>query len=176
MKPENTLVAHIAQPKDIFFQVPWNRLSNKSQTTLRWTMARAGINFEPYRNGFEFNLLMQLTREDLQDTRNVGTKRAQELINELEEIFSKPLVIKIPERVISTDESSVLENALDTSLNILAYISVEEDVSVYQARIAKNIVGTEQYLRESLKDFQRQKQQGWFIFKKKSRFIVINSH
>ena len=168
MKPENSLVAHIPQPKDIFFQVPWNRLSNKSQTTLRWTMARAGINFEPYVDGFDFDLLIQLTREDLQDTRNVGSKRAQELFDELEEIFSKPLEIKVPGRLIFTDESTVLENALDTSLNILAYISVEQDVSVYQARIAKNIVSTEQSLREALIDFQRQKQHGWFVFKKKS--------
>ena len=168
MKPEKNLVAHIAQPKDIFFQVPWNRLSIKSQTTLRWTMARAGIKFESYTNGFDFDLLMKLTREDLKDTRSVGTKRAQELIDELEEIFSMPLEIKIPERVIFTDESTVLESALDTSLNILAYISVEQDVSAYQARIAKNFIGTEQSLYEALKDYQSQKQQNWFVLKEKS--------
>ena len=175
MKPENSLVAHIAQPKDIYFRVPWNRLSNKSQTTLRWTMARSGIQFEPYANGFDFELLMQLTRQDLQDTRNVGSKRAQELIDELGELYSKPLELATPENLIFSHERTVLENALDTSLNILAYISVEEDLSAYQARISKNSIGTELSLREALKDFQSPKQQGWLLFRKKSdsEFILL---
>ena len=111
---------------------------------------------------------MQLTRQDLQDTRNVGSKRAQELIDELEELYSKPLELVTPENLIFSHESTVLENALDTSLNILAYISVEQDLSAYQGRISKNSVGTELSLREALKDFQSPKPQGWLLFRKKS--------
>ncbi len=168
MTTENTLVAQIAQPEDIFFKVPWNRLSNKSQTTLRWTMSRAGIEFEPYRNGFDYDLLTKLTREDLKDTKNVGQMRAQELIEEIEEIYSRPLGNLNLDAGAFLEESTALENALDTSLNILAYLSVEESVSEYQTRIAKNAVSREKDLLEALNDFRTHKSQGWFIFKKKA--------
>lgn len=168
MKIENTLVAHIAQPEDTFFCVPWNRLSVKSRTTLRWTMSRAGINFELYKDGFNFDLLKKITLEDLKDTKNVGAIRAQELIDEIEELYSKPLRNLNPNAGAFLEESSVLENALNTSLVILAYLSVEESVGAYQTRIAKNAVFSEKNLLEALNEFRTQKSQGWFIFKKKA--------
>lgn len=167
MKPEESLAAHIAQPEDIFIKIPWNRLSNKSRTTLRWTISRAGIDFEKYKDGFDFNLLANLTRENLHDTKNVGEKRAQELIEELEELYSNPMVTLSSETGAFLQESTVLENALDTPLNILAYISVEESIATYQARIARNSAGTELALHQALIDLKSEKSKGWFIFKKK---------
>ena len=70
MNLENTLVAKVKNPEDIYRIFPWNRLSYKSQTTLRWSMSRAGIDFEPYKYGFNFDLLMKLTLDDLKDTKD----------------------------------------------------------------------------------------------------------
>ena len=168
MKPENSLTEHIAQPQDIFIRIPWNRLSNKSRTTLRWTMSRAGIDFDHYTDGFDFDLLTNITREDLRDTKNIGEKRAQELIDEIEELYSTPMLNLNSETGAFLQESTVLENALDSSLTILAYISVEENIADYQARIARNSVGTEEALHQALLALRNEKPQGWFILKKKS--------
>ena len=163
MSTENTLAGQVIQPDDIYYLIPWNRLSNKSLSVLRRTMIRAMIEIDPYINGFNFDLLSRITLEDLRDARTVGEKRAQELIDELNKIFSMPLVI--PNSTIETflDESSILDYALNTSLNILAYISVEESLNAYQARIAKNSAVPESDIRQLLADYRKNKSPNWFF-------------
>ena len=168
MRPENTLAGQVIQPDDIYYLVPWNSLSNKSLSVLRRTMIRAMIEIDPYINGFNFDLLSRITMDNLRDTRTVGEKRAQELIDELNKIFSMPLVI--PNSTIETflDESSILDYALNTSLNILAYISVEESLNAYQVRIAKNNAVLQSDIRQLLADYRKNKSPNWFFSKKQA--------
>lgn len=125
------------RPEKAEVRIPWNRLSNKSLTTLRWTMSRANVPFEPYMQGFTFEMLALLTMQDLRDAKNVGEKRAQELLNELEVIFQN-LESKEGGKDEELQNQSVLEVALDSSMALLAYISVEENLGDYQARISRN--------------------------------------
>jgi DNA-directed RNA polymerase sigma subunit (sigma70/sigma32) len=165
---ENTLARQVIQPDDIYYLVPWNRLSNKSLWVLRRTMIRATIDIDPYINGFNFDLLSRITLDDLRDARNVGEKKAQELINELNKIFSMPLVIPNSTMETFLDGSSILDHALNTSLNILAYISVEESLSAYQARIAKNSAVPESDIRQMLVDYRKNKSPNWFFLNKQA--------
>ena len=168
MSTENTLAGQVIQPEDIYYLVPWSSLSNKSLSVLRRTMVSAMIEIDPYINGFNFDLLSRITMDNLRDTRTVGEKRAQELIDELNKIFSMPLVI--PNSTIETflDESSILDYALNTSLNILAYISVEESLNAYQVRIAKNNAVLESDIRQLLADYRKNKSPNWFFLKKQA--------
>ncbi len=127
----------LVRPERADVCIPWNRLTNKSLTTLRWTMSRANVPFEPYMQGFTFEMLALLTLQDLRDAKNVGEKRAQELLNELESIFHN-LESKEVEKDEEIQNRSVLEVALDSPMTLLAYISVEENLVEYQARISRN--------------------------------------
>ena len=154
MNSSKSLAEHLAQPVDIHILVRWNNLSQKSQTTLRWAIARAGINFQNYISGFNFELLTRLTLQDLRDTKNVGEKRAKELIDELRDFYSNSLTNQNFSVSTSIDEITVLENALDTSLIVLAYISVEKNLTAYQSRIAEKSTISDSIFRESLIDFR----------------------
>jgi DNA-directed RNA polymerase sigma subunit (sigma70/sigma32) len=164
---ENTLVAKVKNPEDIYRIFPWNRLSYKSQTTLRWSMSRAGIDFEPYKHGFNFDLLMKLTLDDLKDTKHVGKKRAQELIDELSDFFTESMHHQDETAQTFLEHSPILQNCLETSLKVLAFITVEEKLNEYLARISKFKNTSELDFRDLLLEYRRNKSKNWFNFYKR---------
>lgn len=170
MNSKNNLADLFSAPEDIDLIIPWDVLSETSRRTLKSTLVYAGFEYQTYVDGFNYLLLQQLTLSDLNDARHVGEKRAQVLIGEIKEVYSKLSMIKSYHRLepdLNLPSNLILENALDTSLKVLAYISVETNVNEYYARISENLLQTDTDFLQSLHDFREPKNQKWFKLSRK---------
>lgn len=165
MNSKNTLADLVLVPEDIDLIIPWNFISETSRRTLRSTLVFAGFGDHTYVDGFKYSLLQQLNLSDLNNARYVGGKRAQELIEELKEVYLKLSMVKSLQHIeqdVNLPSNLILENALNTSLKVLAYISVETNVNQYYARISANLLQTKSDFLRTLHNFKEPKTQKWF--------------
>jgi DNA-directed RNA polymerase specialized sigma subunit len=65
----------------------WNNLSTRNSNTLKRAIERSDSNQGRFLFGFSFELLSLITIDNLLDARNTGSVKAQDLIDELVEIF-----------------------------------------------------------------------------------------
>ncbi len=121
----------LKEPDDFYEVFAWEKLSTKSQNTLQRAIERSDVWRTSELNGFSFDLLSKISIEDLNDARFIGPSRAEELISELIALF---------ENIGSTKDLNSAANATSqiisvSSLQILAKLTVDEDLDKYLERI-----------------------------------------
>jgi DNA-directed RNA polymerase sigma subunit (sigma70/sigma32) len=121
----------LKEPDDFYEVFAWEKLSAKSQNTLQRAIERSDVWRTSELNGFSFDLLSKISIEDLNDARFIGPSRAEELISELIALF---------ENIGSTKDLDSAANATSqiisvSSLQILAKLTVDEDLDKYLERI-----------------------------------------
>ena len=77
----------LIKPDDVHKIIPWGNLSKKSQNTLLRAIERSDVSGTREPKGFSFDLLSNISLDDLSDARFIGPGRAKELIQELVSIF-----------------------------------------------------------------------------------------
>lgn len=122
----------LKEPDDFYEVLAWEKLSTKSQNTLQRAIERSDVCRTSELNGFSFDLLSKISIEDLNDARFIGPSRAEELISELIALF---------ENLSSAKDLDSAANATSqiisvSSLQILAKLTVDEDLDKYLERIA----------------------------------------
>ena len=93
----------------------WNNLSTRNSNTLKRAIARSDANQNDFLSGFSFESMSLITVDNLLDARNTGSAKAQDLIDELVEIF---------ENIIEEEKNRENED--------LAYESKEDQFSVLE--------------------------------------------
>ena len=121
----------LKKPDDIYEVFPWDELAAKSQYTLQRAIQRSGVYQASELTGFSFDLLTKISIQDLFDARNVGPIRAEELISELITFFENPTVTKDFDSAASFTSQIISVS----SLQILAKLTVDDDLDMYLKRI-----------------------------------------
>jgi len=121
----------LKEPDDYYEVLAWDRLSTKSQNTLQRAIERSDVWRTSELRGFNFDLLSKISIEDLNDARFIGPARAEELIQELINLFENLTVKKDLDS--ASDATSQIISV--SSLQILAKLTVDEDLDKYLARV-----------------------------------------
>jgi hypothetical protein len=121
----------LKEPDDFYEVLAWDRLSTKSQNTLQRAIERSDVWRTSELTGFNFDLLSKISIEDLNDARFIGPARAEELIQELMNLFENLTVKKDLDS--ASDATSQIISV--SSLQILAKLTVDEDLDKYLERI-----------------------------------------
>jgi RNA polymerase sigma factor (sigma-70 family) len=122
----------LKEPDDFYEVLAWDKLSTKSQNTLQRAIERSDVWRPSELNGFNFDLLSKISIEDLNDARFIGPARAEELIQELLTLFENITVKKD----IDSAASATSQIISVSSLQILAKLTVDEDLDKYLERVA----------------------------------------
>jgi DNA-directed RNA polymerase sigma subunit (sigma70/sigma32) len=147
---------HLLEPLDSKAIISWNKLSTKNQNTLRRAIERSVTWEAEHFQGFNYYLMTKISIRDLHDARFIGPARAEELIQELVLVFSK---IKDEMFNTSSNKSMTLASLLisTTSLQILAKLSVDEDLEKYLERIGSFALLTTKMRHTLLQELQPSK-------------------
>jgi DNA-directed RNA polymerase sigma subunit (sigma70/sigma32) len=121
----------LKEPDDFYEVFTWDQLSTKSQNTLQRAIQRTDVSRNSELNGFSFDLLSKISVEDLNDARFVGPARAEELMQELITLFENLNSSKN----LSSAASATSQIISVSSLQILAKLTVEENLDMYLERI-----------------------------------------
>ena len=121
----------LTAPDDFYQVLTWDKLSTKSQNTLRRAIERSDVWRTSEIDGFSFDLLSKISIEDLNDARFIGPARAEELIQELITLFKNLSFEKDLDSAASTTSQIISVS----SLQILAKLTVDEDLDEYLERI-----------------------------------------
>ena len=121
----------LKEPDDYYEVLAWDRLSTKSQNTLQRAIERSDVWRTSELRGFNFDLLSKISIEDLNDARFIGPARAEELIQELINLFENLTVKKDLDS--ASDATSQIISV--SSLQILAKLTVDEDLDKYLERV-----------------------------------------
>lgn len=105
----------LPQPKDKSKTYAWENLSTRNSNTLKRAIDRSHLNQINFLAGFSFELLSSVTINNLLDARNTGLAKAQDLIDELVEIFE-----------------NIIEEEKNRENKDLAYESKEDQFSVLE--------------------------------------------
>ena len=122
----------LKEPDDYYQVFAWDKLSTKSQNTLQRAIERSDVWKPSELNGFNFDLLSKISIEDLNDARFIGPARAEELIQELITLFENLNVKKDLDSSASTTSQIISVS----SLQILAKLTVDEDLDKYLERVS----------------------------------------
>lgn len=122
----------LKEPDDFYEVLAWDKLSTKSQNTLQRAIERSDVWRPSESNGFNFDLLSKISIEDLNDARFIGPARAEELIQELITLFEN-LTLK---KDLDSAASATSQIISVSSLQILAKLTVDEDLDKYLERVA----------------------------------------
>jgi RNA polymerase sigma factor (sigma-70 family) len=122
----------LREPDDFYEVLAWDKLSTKSQNTLQRAIERSDVWRPSELNGFNFDLLSKISIEDLNDARFIGPARAEELIQELITLFEN-LTLK---KDLDSAASATSQIISVSSLQILAKLTVDEDLDKYLERLA----------------------------------------
>ena len=146
----------LLEPLDRKAIISWNRLSTKNQNTLRRAIERSVTWQAEHFQGFNYDLMTKISIRDLHDARFIGPARAENLIQELVSIFNE---IKNEKFDASPNESMTLASKLisTTSLQILAKLSVDENLEQYLERIGSVALLTTEMRHILLQDLQPSK-------------------
>ena len=125
---------HLLEPLDSKAIISWKKLSTKNQNTLRRAIERSVTWEAEHFQGFNYDLMTKISIRDLHDARFIGPARAEDLIQELVLIFNE---IKNEKFDTNSNKSLTLASKVisTTSLQILAKLSVDEDLEKYLERI-----------------------------------------
>ena len=121
----------LSEPDDFYEVLTWDKLSTKSQNTLQRAIERSDVWRTSEIDGFSFDLLSKISIEDLNDARFIGPARAEELILELITLF-KSLSFK---KDLDSAASATSQIISVSSLQILAKLTVDEDLDKYLERV-----------------------------------------
>jgi DNA-directed RNA polymerase sigma subunit (sigma70/sigma32) len=146
----------LLEPLDSKAIISWNKLSTKNQNTLRRAIERSVTWEAEHFRGFSYDLMTKISIRDLHDARFIGPARAEDLIQELVLIF---IEIKDEKFDTSSNKSMTLASKLisTTSLQILAKLSVDEDLEKYLERIGSVALLTTKMRHILLQDLQPSK-------------------
>jgi DNA-directed RNA polymerase sigma subunit (sigma70/sigma32) len=122
---------HLKEPVDFYEEFAWEKLSTKSQNTLKRAIERSDASRITDLNGFSFDLLSKISIEDLYDARFIGPSRARELITELVAFFEN---LDSPKDLDSA-ANATSEIISVSTLQILAKLTVDENLDNYLERI-----------------------------------------
>lgn len=122
----------LKEPDDFYEVLAWDKLSTKSQNTFQRAIERSDVWRPSELNGFNFDLLSKISIEDLNDARFIGPSRAEELIQELITLFENITVRKDLDSAASATSQIISVS----SLQILAKLTVDEDLDKYLERVA----------------------------------------
>ena len=86
----------LPEPSDKDKIFSWNSLTSKSKNTLWRAIERSDIWEDGITEGFSFDLMTNISIENLNDARFIGPARIEELINELALIFGDRDSVKVP--------------------------------------------------------------------------------
>jgi DNA-directed RNA polymerase sigma subunit (sigma70/sigma32) len=121
----------LKEPDDFYEVLAWDKLSTKSQNTLQRAIERSDVWRTSELNGFNFDLLSKISIENLNDARFIGPARAEELIQELISLFENHALKKDLDSAVGATSQIILVS----SLQILAKLTVDEDLGKYLERI-----------------------------------------
>ncbi len=121
----------LKEPDDFYEVLSWDRLSTKSQNTLQRAIERSDLWRTSESTGFNFDLLSKISIEDLNDARFIGPARAEELIQELIKLFENLAVKKDLDSAVEATSQIISVS----SLQILAKLTVDEDLDKYLERV-----------------------------------------
>jgi DNA-directed RNA polymerase sigma subunit (sigma70/sigma32) len=122
----------LKDPDDFYAVLEWDKLSTKSRNTLQRAIERSDIRRPSELNGFSFDLLSKISIEDLNDARFIGPARSEELIQELIALFENLTI----EKDVDSAMSATSQIISVSSLQILAKLTVDEDLDKYLERVA----------------------------------------
>ena len=138
----------LKEPDDFYEVLAWDKLSTKSQNTLQRAIERSDVWRPSELNGFNFDLLSKISIEDLNDARFIGPARAEELIQELITLFENITVKKDLDSAASATSQIISVS----SLQILAKLTVDEDLDKYLERVASVDLITPQHRHTLLQE------------------------
>lgn len=138
----------LKEPDDFYEVLAWEKLSTKSQNTLQRAIERSDVWRPSELNGFNFDLLSKISIEDLNDARFIGPVRAEELIQELITLFENITVKKDLDSAASATSQIISVS----SLQILAKLTVDEDLDKYLERVASVDLITPQHRHTLLQE------------------------
>lgn len=138
----------LKEPDDFYEVLAWDKLSTKSQNTLQRAIERSDVWRATELNGFNFDLLSKISIEDLNDARFIGPARAEELIQELIILFENFTVKKDLDSAASATSQIISVS----SLQILAKLTVDEDLDKYLERVASVDLITPQHRHTLLQE------------------------
>ena len=138
----------LKEPDDFYEVLAWDKLSTKSQNTLQRAIERSDVWRPSELNGFNFDLLSKISIEDLNDARFIGPARAEELIQELITLFENITVKKDLDSAASATSQIISVS----SLQILAKLTVDEDLDKYLERVASVDLITPQHRHDLLQE------------------------
>jgi len=143
----------LLEPLDSKAIISWNKLTTKNQNTLRRAIERSVTWEAEYFRGFNYDLMTKISIRDLHDARFIGPARAEDLIEELVSIFNE---IKDKNFDISSNKSMTLASQLIsiTPLQILAKLSVDEELEKYLERIGSFALLTTKMRHTLLQELQ----------------------
>ena len=136
----DNLSDRLTEPDDLYEVLAWDQLTTKSQNTLQRAIQRTGVSRISELSGFSFDLLCKISVEDLNDARFVGPARAEELMQELIILFENLNSSKD----LKSAASSTSQIISVSSLQILAKLTVEEDLDKYLQRVGSTDLLTPQ--------------------------------
>ena len=136
----DNLSDRLTEPDDLYEVLAWDQLTTKSQNTLQRAIQRTGVSRISELSGFSFDLLSKISVEDLNDARFVGPARAEELMQELIILFENLNSSKD----LKSAASSTSQIISVSSLQILAKLTVEEDLDKYLQRVGSTDLLTPQ--------------------------------
>ncbi len=147
---------HLLEPLDSKAIISWKKLSTKNQNTLRRAIERSVTWEAEHFQGFNYDLMTKISIRDLHDARFIGPARAEELIKELIIIFNDYKNEKLD---TNSNKSLTLASKVisTTSLQILAKLSVDEDLEKYLERIGSISLLTTKMRHTLLQDLQPSK-------------------
>jgi len=138
----------LKEPDDFYEVFALEKLSTKAQNTLLRAIERSHVSGTSEINGFSFDLLSKISIEDLNDARYIGPSRAQELITELVAHFEN---LGSPKDLESA-ANSTFQIVSVSSLQVLAKLTVEEDLDRYLERVGSVDLLTPQQRHELLQE------------------------
>jgi RNA polymerase sigma factor (sigma-70 family) len=130
----------LKEPDDFYEVLAWDRLSAKSRNTLQRAIERSDVWRTSELNGFNFDLLSKISIENLNDARFIGPARAEELIQELINLFENIKVNKDLDSAVDVTSQIISVS----SIEILAKLTVDEDLDKYLERVGSFALITSQ--------------------------------
>jgi len=131
----------LKEPDDFHQVIAWDKLSTKSQNTLQRAIERSNVWTTSELNGFSFDQLSKISREDLNDARFIGPARAEELMHELISLFDNLNL----STALDSEASGASQLISVSSLQILAKLTVDEDLDKYLEKVgAFDLLTTQQ--------------------------------
>ena len=136
MDLSTSLAAHLAEPSDQKAFIPLSRLSTSARNILLKVLYRAQGEVTHPDDEFRLEALEEITVQHLKDARNVGSRRANDFLRELNSIITEMSMPPVPPVPCKKDRVEVIE--FSESILNFEYISLDfEKVLFNQKRLGE---------------------------------------